>query len=263
MKLDLTVIIISHNHEQYFKNCLASLFKYSEKNFEVLFIENSLNQTIPEFIRKNYSNIKLFINKKPKGFAANCNFGIKTAKTKYILILNPDIEIKKNSIEKLYNFMEKHPKTMICGPKLLNPDGSLQYSARRFPNFLTFITRRTPLRFFMKNLSINKKHLGCDLDHSKAQKVDWLLGSALMIRKKFIEKIGRFDENFFLYVEDIDLCKRVWLNGGEVCYVPQSAMIHHHLAKSDQSFFSVYSWYHTKSMFYYFWKYNLNKIMKK
>lgn len=260
--MDVSVIIISHNHGEYLKKCLSFLIKNTKslKTEIFLIINNSFDKkSIKE--GKRYSKIKLIINKKPKGLSANLNQGIKQSKGDYILILNPDTIIIDKAIEKLINFMKKNPKVGITGPKLIFPNGKLQLSTRRFPNWKIFLLRRTPLRIFFNNSKIIKHHLGADLNHSKAQPVDWLLGACLMIRRKVIKDIGCFDEKYYLYCEDIDYCFRAWKKGWEVWYVPDSVIIHHHLAISDKNFFSVYNWYHFRSILRYFFK-NILGIIK-
>lgn len=257
--MDLSVVIINHKQDEFLKRLLSS-FSYLLKKVEVLVINNIYSQEISLFLKKKYPSVRLINNKKPQGYAKNCNFGIKNTKGRFILILNSDTIILKKAIEKMYFFMKKNHQIGVCGPKLIYPDGNLQLSARRFPTIKTFFIRRTPLRSLLKKSKINLYHLGVDIDHSKTQPVDWLLGAVLMIRRKAIEEIGFFDEKYYLYVEDIDLCYRAWKKGWEVWYVPESVMIHHYFALSDKKFFSLYNLYHFKSMWYYFWK---NIVFKK
>lgn len=252
--MNLDILIVNHNQEDYLKKCLSSLFSSTNKRFNVMVINNIPHQKTADFVKNKYSKVNLIQNKKMQGFAANCNLGIKRTKNEFILILNADVEFTPKSIDKLYLFMVKNPKVGIAGPQLKYPNGKLQFSCRRFPNFKTFIIRRTPLRIFLFNSKENKYHLGYDFDHSKAQPVDWLLGACLMIRRKMINEIGMFDKNYFLYVEDIDLCYRAWKKDWQVWYVPESVMIHHYSAYSDKNFFSLYNLWHFKSMWHYFWK---------
>lgn len=252
--MNLDIVIVNHNQEGYLKKNLSSLFSSTNKKLKVIVVNNIPHQTTADFIKNKYPKVNLIQNKKIQGFAANCNLGIKRSKNEFILISNTDIEFTPKSIDKLYHFMIKNPKVGIAGPQLRFPNGKLQFSCRRFPNLKTFIVRRTPLRIFLSNSKENKYHLGYDFDHSKTQPVDWLLGACLMIRRKAIEEIGYFDENYFLYVEDIDLCYRAWRGRWEVWYVPESVVLHHYFARSDKKLISLYSWYHFKSMWHYFWK---------
>jgi GT2 family glycosyltransferase len=113
---------------------------------------------------------------------------------------------------------------------------------------------KLPIRRFLINSRLNLYHLGADLNHKKIQPVDWVLGACMLIRCKAIEEIGFFDENYYLYVEDIDLCFCAWKKIWQVWYVPKAKVIHHYQAKSDKNFLSIYNWHHFRSMFWYYWK---------
>jgi GT2 family glycosyltransferase len=213
MKEKVDILIVSHNHGQFLHSCLSSIFSSIELPFKVLVIINNSKDQESQKIAKKFP-VRIFVNKKEKGLAANLNYGIKMTKgDDYILVLNPDTKLTKKALENLVSFMEKQPKVAICGPKLVYPDGSLQFSTRRFPNFKTFLIRRLPVRRFLVNSRLNLYHLGADLSHKKTQPVDWVLGACMLIRRKAIEEIGFFDENYYLYVEDIDLCFRAWKKG--------------------------------------------------
>ncbi|GIW64479.1 MAG: glycosyl transferase [Patescibacteria group bacterium] len=265
MRDSIQIIIVSHNHGGFLYNCLDSLHRNTSLKIKIVVIINNPKDDISYEIIKKFLNkfyeIKILKNKKPQGLAKNLNQGIKLFNEDFILILNPDTILTKNAIDNLYKFAKNMPKAAICGPKILNPDESIQYSARRFPNFKTFLIRRLPWRKFFINSKINLHHLGYDLDLNKSQRVDWLLGACWLVKRKAIEDIGLFDERYYLYVEDIDYCYRVWKKGWECWYVPQSTIIHYHQAESDKRFFTIYNLYHIKSMFYYFLKNNL-KIIK-
>jgi len=252
--VNIDAIIVSTNQKEYLKKSLKSLFASTKKKLNIIVIDNNSSDKTSIFLKKNYPTIKIIINKETMGFAHNCNLGIKLCKKKYILLLNPDTEVAPGAIEKLYFFLTTHPKVGICGPQLKFPNGDMQMSCRRFPTWKTAIVRRSPLRHFFVNSKENRHHLGYDIDHTKIQPVDWLLGACLLIRKKTINNIGLFDEEYHLYVEDIDYCYRAWKAEWQVWYVPESVIIHHHRAESDKKLLSVFSWYHLKSMWYYFWK---------
>jgi len=195
-----------------------------------------------------YPHVKIIHRNKNYGFANNNNVGISMAKGKYILLLNPDTEIRKGTFAALLSFMNRYKNAGICGPQLVFPDGSLQYSCRRFPTWRSVLIRRTILRSLFPHTTWNDWHLMKDIDHSKTQKVDWLLGACLLIRSSLIHEIGALDEQYFLYVDDIDFCCRAHRAGWDVYYVPNGRVIHHHMAKSDKSLFSTASWHHSISM---------------
>jgi GT2 family glycosyltransferase len=197
------------------------------------------------------------------GYTRGVNEGIKKSKGDAVLIINPDIIPLKDSIEKMYEFLDKHPSVGMIGPQLLNFDGTYQTSFFRFPSPLTLLYRRT----FLGNFGFGKRSLDYftskEVDHSTARHVDWLMGSALMVRVESIRKVGLMDENFFLYMSDIDWPKRFWENGYTVLYFPESKMYHYHRRDSKgrfgmlDVFFKKESRWHLKDAIRYFRKHGI------
>jgi len=259
----VSIIIVNYNQKNLLNVCVKGILKVAPKiDYEIIVVDNAStdgSDAIIDKLKTKSQKLKVILNKKNLGFAGGCNVGIKESKGDYILILNPDIVVLENSIEKLYQFMEKNKNVGIAGPKLLNPDKSIQSSCYRFPSWYIPILRRT----FLGGLSWAKKKLDYylmnDFDHQGGKGVDWLLGAALMIRKSMLDKIGLFDERFFLYFEDIDLCRRAKKSGWQVYYYPFSEMFHYYQRTSakQQGFFSLFSkvtWIHIFSAIKYFWK---------
>ena len=118
-----------------------------------------------------------------------------------ILILNPDIILKNNAIFKMYSYLKENAEVGLCGSKLLNLDGTLQYSCRRFPSLINSLIRRTPLRFFFRNNNWEQSHLMSEWNHNESFYVDWVLGASMMIDRKLFLSVGMFDENFSYIVK--------------------------------------------------------------
>ena len=135
--------------------------------------------------------------------------------------------MRKNGIEELLKFMEDHPEAGAAGPTLLYPDGTRQPSCRRFPTPLNVFFGRNSLltRWFPKN-PFSQSYLLMDLDGQKTSEVDWVTGACMILRREAFQGVGRFDENFFLFVEDADLCYRLRENGWKTYFVPQAQAIH-------------------------------------
>ncbi|MBE9174508.1 glycosyltransferase family 2 protein [Synechocystis salina LEGE 06155] len=262
--INLSIITVTHNHKQYIKAYMEALLpEIKDMEAEVILIDNKSDDNSARLINQyaeNNGKIKLYVNQKRQGFSANNNHGMAKARGEYILLLNPDTEVKKNSLRSLINFMEENQNVGLCGAQLIFPNGTIQPSARRFPSIGSTIARRTPLRIFLRNSASNRRHLMLDLDHYHPQSVDWLLGACLMIRREVLETVGPLDEGFFLYVEDIDWARRIHQAGWGVFYVPTATVVHHHIAVSDKHFFSYYMWLHLTSMMRYFRKYFLPPI---
>ena len=259
----ISVIIVNYNQKNFLKQCLKNIEEAKIGiNYEVIIVDNNSKDNSQELLLRltnQDSRIRVFINKKNFGFAKANNQALKEARGEYILILNPDIIILPGSVEKLYQFMKEHPDCAVAGPKLLNPNKTIQYSCCRFPKWYTPILRRT----FLGKLPFGKKHLRkylmVDWDHQTVREVDWLLGAALMVKKEAIDKVGLMDERFFLYFEDVDWCRRFHQAGFKAFYVPDSQMYHFHQRLSAEragfpALFKKITWIHLISAIKYFWK---------
>jgi len=257
MKKSVSIIIVTTNELPLLKQCIQSIKQTLKKiSIELIIVDNASTDGTKEYL----SHIQIpfsftvITNTHIEGFASNCNTGISHASGTFILLLNPDTRLYPASVAHLLHFMKTHTKAGICAPKLLNPDGSLQFSCRKFPTWKSFIVRRTPYRIFFPRTTINDAHLMKHINHAIEQKVDWVLGGCMCIRKRMIDAIGLLDTHYYLYVDDIDFCLRAWKAGWEVYYVPSAKVIHHHQAKSDRALFTRYSLYHFQSMIHFLFK---------
>ncbi len=225
----LSIIIINFQNPPLLRLCLKSLFSALNPEFSREIIVVDVASSIEtKNIASEFPAVRLLNFKENIGYTKGVNEGIKASAGDAVLILNPDIIVLKNSVEKLYQYLKQNPSVGIIGPKLLNFDGTAQNSFFRFPLPWTLVYRRT----FLKNLFLGKKHLDHftmrEIDHLRPHKVDWLMGSAIMIKQESIDKVGLMDENFFLYMSDIDWPMRFWENGYAVVYYPESEMYHYH-----------------------------------
>lgn len=256
----LSIIIVNYNQKNLLRQCLRNIDEaHIGIEYEIIIVDNNSTDSSREYLTSLVNNKLLIINNtKNIGYAGANNQGIKLAKGEYIATLNPDVIVLRESIEKLFKFLENNPDVAIAGPQLLNPDKSIQYSCCRFPKVYTPAIRRT----FLGKLPLFKKerdrYLMLDFDHKKTKQVDWLIGAALMMRKSALDKIGLLDERFFLYFEDVDLARRIQKAGYTVMYYPKSKMYHFHQRLSDvqsgASLFSKITWIHIMSALKYFIK---------
>ncbi len=246
------------NHLKFVKNFFASVFQVggSSLNLEVIYVDNCSTDGSVDFIRQNYPQVKVVCNETNFGFGANNNRGAKLATGKYVAILNPDIVLLPGSLDALYEYAETHSGWGVLAPNLLNGDGSFQYSVRTFATAKMMISRIFTLgRDSSENSRVNQ-YLNKDMDCSKAQPVDWAIGAALFLNNDFFKKLKGFDEDYFLYMEDEDLCLRSWKEGLDVVYVPQSQMKHIHLRSS--SHIGRMTFIHFFSLLIFFRKHGLN-----
>ncbi len=265
--MDISFVILNYKSKGLVKNCISSIIKADliGLQYEIIVVDNNSEDGIKEMLQENFSEVIFIQSKYNLGMGAGNNLGIKNAKGKYIALLNPDTMVTTDSFIKMYNFMESNPKIGLAGPKLINPDGSEQYTRCRFPEFLIPIYRRTPLK---KIPRIQKKidhYLTKDEDYNKTTKTDWVYGACFFIRQEVLKKIGLFDERFFLGFEDTDLCRRVWQGGYEVYYYPESKIFHYpHRFSGERNwlfgFFKKNVREHIVSWLKYFWKYRSRNI---
>ncbi len=236
MTIDVSFVIVSYKHD--LKLLIDDIQKTVKLSYEII-ISNNYG-----FLSLQDDAVKIINNKHNLGYGRACNKAIKISKGKYIIILNPDVTINKNTIPDLIQFMNDNKQVNIAAPKLLYPDGSLQYSCRRFPTLSTLLLRNTRLVVFKSLRNKVAKDNMLDYNHKEPRQVDWVSGAFMVLRRKYL-----FDSNFFMYFEDVDLCRRV----GNVWYYPQAFSYHvgsHGSKKSLKLFCS-----HIKSMVYYFIKY--------
>jgi len=267
--IELSIVVNSFKNPELLKLCLDSIKKNVFcVNYEIIVADSETYENTEIMMREEYPEIKFFPHKQNVGFQSLLKKGIEISRGKYFLFLNGDILVIKNSVEKLLDFIKKNPEVGIVGPKLLNFNGTFQYSCFHFYEPITVFYRRT----FLKNFSFAKKHLDWflmkDCDHEKIIEVDWVMGSALLTSREAVEKVGLMDSRFFMYMEDVDWCRRFWENGYKVVYYPFSEMYHYHGKASGKGsffhsiFFNKLTWIHIFSAIKYFKKYKGKPIPK-
>ena len=208
-------------------NCISSLFANPPvRSFETIVVDNASSDGSTQEIRKQFPKVTCVANNQNYGFAGANNQGIKLAKGEYLLFLNPDTIVYSGSLDYLVTFMDNNKDVGACGPKLLNEDGSTQRSARKFPLYRGALYRFTFLKYFKIFKNSYRSWLMRDFDHKSQRDVDQLMGAALLVRKSIIDKIGGFDENFFMYYEEIDLCYRIKQYGWRIVFLPQACITH-------------------------------------
>lgn len=256
--MEISIIINNYKTKGLLKQCLSGIYLYPPSvDFEVIVVDNNSNDGSVEMVKSKFNQVKLIESKENLGHHKGNNLGIKNSSGKYILILNTDIAFLDNSIDKMYDFMESHEEVALLGPKLKNPDGSIQMSCMRFPTKMVPIYRRT----FLGNFSFAKKeidhYLMNDFDHLSTKPVDWILGACVIVRKSAIDKVGLMDEGLFLYFGDIAWCKKFWDFNYKVYYFVDANIVHYHKRESAQSgIFSRVFWIHIIDWIRYLRKYS-------
>lgn len=227
--MDLSIIIVNYNVKEFLQNLIHSIEKASlNLTKEIIIVDNASDDGSVEFIREKFPQAKLIANQKNLGFGKANNIGLKQASGKYILLINPDTLVAEDTFEKMIKFFESNPEAGLAGCKILNPDGSLQLACRRsFPGPWTSFTKVTGLSSLFPNNKVFARYNLTYLDENKTYEVDAISGSFMMMLKEVYAKVGGFDEQFFMYGEDLDLCYRIQKSGFKVYYVHSTQIIHY------------------------------------
>lgn len=256
--MDLSIVILNYKSSGLVKYCLKGIATLNlDFDYEIIIVDNDSRDNCIEMVKHDFGaspRVKTIQSDKNLGMGAGNNLGLRIAQGKYILILNADIIILPGTLEKMLTHMDSHEKIGILAPKLLNPDKSIQASAFRFPDFWRPLYRRTML----KKTNWGQKKLAhfliTDWDRQTSRSVNWALGACLLFRKSALDQVGLFDERFFLFFEDMDLCRRFQNQGHEVWYLHNAPMIHYPHRLSTKKFLSKPVRAHLISQLKYFWK---------
>jgi GT2 family glycosyltransferase len=259
--MDISIIILNYKSKGDTLNCLKSIYEadFNGLQREIIVVDNASGDYLGDILAWQWPEIKFIQNKENIGFGAGNNVGLRVARGKYSVVMNPDTIAFRDTFRKLYDYMEVNPEVGVVGPQQLNPDKTIQNSCYRWHNLLTPLYRRTPLGRIKRGQKDLERFLMKDFDHQSEREVDWLLGSFLFLRTRALKKIGLFDERFFLYFEDTDFCRRFHQAGWKVVYWPKAKIIHNHYRLSAQ-----FPWYkfflnraarhHVISWLKYLWK---------
>ena len=223
----VSIIIVSWNVKDYLKTCLESIqATLNRNNFEIFVVDNDSKDETVKFVKENFPQINLISNRNNVGFAKANNQAITKSHGEYVLLLNPDTVVLTDAIKRMYDFMESNAEYGAVGPKIFTDDrASVSFcAARKFPSIRTIFFSLTTLNRLSKCFSSSAMEWW---DHKDSREVDSLSGACMMVRKKAIDEIGLFDENFFMYAEDIDWCYRIKKGGWKIFYLIEAAIIHY------------------------------------
>ncbi|MFA6534321.1 MAG: glycosyltransferase family 2 protein [Patescibacteria group bacterium] len=259
--MSLSIVILVYKSKGLLRQCLKGLrLLRLAIPYEVIVVDNGSGDGCGEMVRTEFPEVKYIATEKNLGYSGGNNLGLQQATGRYVMIINPDILILTNELEKMVRYLDEHPAVGILGSKLINPDGTLQYSCYCFPSFLMPFYRRTILGRLPGLRQKVERYLMMNWDHKESREVDWLLGGCQMIRRSALDKVGLLDERFFMYFDDVDYCRRFWEAGFSVVYFAEAEVVHYHQRTSAESWwlfglFHKTSREHIKSWLKYFAKY--------
>lgn len=252
---DVTVSIVNWNTREELAQCLESVVAQDGSvSYEVIVVDNESSDGSVEMVRERFPQVRLIENKRNLGFGTAHNMAIRLSGSRYMLLLNPDSVLQEpDALAKVVSYLDANRDIGILGLRVLNPDGSLQFSARRFPTIGAALFRHTIFgRLFPKNRFV-RDYMMTDWDHSIPRDVDWVSGCAMALRRTTLERTGLLDERYYMYCEDVDICKSAWAAGAKVRYFPSATTVHRIGAASDQDPYRMIYQFH-RSMFRFYLK---------
>lgn len=221
--MKLSIIIVSWNVRAKLENNLKALFKSEASfDFEVFVVDNDSNDKTAEMVKTDFPQVKLIANQENFGFAKANNQAIRQARGEHILLLNPDMLVQADTLEKIVNWFDQNPQAMVASCKLSDEQGNLIRHVRRFPKLADqlAITLKLP-HIFPKILN---HYLAIDFDYSVASKVDSVRGSFFLMRRPK-DKLPLLDERYFIWFEEVDYCRQISEEGMEVWYAPVATCV--------------------------------------
>jgi hypothetical protein len=227
--VDLSIIIVSYNGRDYLRRCLRSILEHTrELDYEVLVVDNASRDGSAAMVTAEFPTVRLVRHSRNAGLSKALNDGIRLSSGDTVVLLNPDVELQDHAFLPMARYLGEHPDVGILGPRILDEDGSLQLSCRRFPTFsVVFFNRYSLLTRLLPRNRLSSRYLMTDFDHGRVTEVDWLSLACWMTPRRLFDEVGLLDEGYFLYNEDVDFCQRVHRAGRKVVYFPDVSLLHH------------------------------------
>ncbi len=224
----VSILIPNYNGGELVLRCLGSVYQEAPRiALEVIVVDNASNDGSPSAIADRFPQVRLIRNAENLGFAQAVNQGLRLARGEYVLLLNSDACFLEGGLPGLVRFMEEHLEAAAAGPKVLNPDGSVQPSCFRFPTFRDILFESLFLqRLFPRSDFFNRRNMGGFL-HNELREVDWVLGACLIVRRAVVEAVGPLDEHYFMYGEELDWCRTIRQLGYRIYYWPEPTVVHY------------------------------------
>jgi N-acetylglucosaminyl-diphospho-decaprenol L-rhamnosyltransferase len=217
---DASVVVVTYNSAAWIERCLESV-----RGRETIVVDNGSTDGTVALVRERFPAVRL-LEQENAGMGGGNNAGMRIASGRYFLLLNSDAWVVGDAVTQLVAFADEHPEAAVVGPRLLNPDGSLQRSARAFPTLWRLATEYLFLRKLApRSRALNRFYEG-GFEHDVVREVDWLFGACLLVRRDAADEVGLFDEDFFMFSEETDWCYRLRQAGWKVYFFPGAEVVH-------------------------------------
>jgi hypothetical protein len=256
--VEITIGITTWNQRGRLRACLESIFGHPPRRpFQVLVVDNASSDGTAEMVRASFPQARLIANEVNRGWAGGCNQVARSARGRYVVLLNEDTTIEEDAFGALACALDGlPPRVGIGAPRLVWPGGERQPSCRSFPDAWSLLLRGTFLGRVGGNAARLRRYLLDGVDLTSPSRVDWALGACLIVRREVFERVGLLDERF-AYHDDTDFCYRALKAGYETCFFPRITVVHHYQRRSARSWFSRARWRHVTSVLRLFRKHGL------
>ena len=225
--LDLSVIVVNYNTNTFLRDCLQSVFEQTEGiDYELIVVDNASSDGSRELLQNEFPQVRTIFNSENKGFAAANNQAIRVAQGRYVLLLNSDTRVLDGAVQKTFHFMEDHKEASIVGCRLLNADGTLQPSCMSFPTVWNLFSEAFFFYILFRRTKLFGAYHMTYFDYDTVRPVDIVKGAFMMFRREVFENVGLFDESYFMYTEETDLCYRAKQKGYQTFFFPLARIIH-------------------------------------
>jgi GT2 family glycosyltransferase len=225
--VDLSVSIVAYRTPDLVRRCLSAVAAESGTlDMEVTVVDNASGDETVDLVRREFPWARLVANARNRGFGAAHNQALRQARGRYWLVLNSDAAPRPRSLETLVAVLDADAAVAAAGPKLRYADGSVQPSRRRFPTVATLFVESTQVQRISPDNTLLRRYYVQDRGDDEPQDVDWLVGACLCLRAEAVRRVGLFDERYFMYSEEIDLCRRLRAAGWRVRYEPRAEVLH-------------------------------------
>ena len=244
---EVSAVVVSYNVRDLLVLCVASL--RAEGIEHIVVVDNASKDGSVEAIRRADPDVEVVALEHNLGFGSGANRGVARTTTPFVAILNPDLEVEPGATKALLDVLEREPDVGIVAPRIETPDGRLYPSARTFPDMLD-AAGHAFLHFVWRSNPFSRRYKMLDWDHGTATDVDWVAGTHLIVRRAAWDEVGGFDESFFMYLEDVDLCWRMKQAGWRTRYEPMARVVHAIGRSTDQTPYRMIAAHH-RSLFRY------------
>lgn len=247
---DLSIVIVNWNVRELLRRCLESILRSdglsvagvagphsaarSRWTAEVIVVDNASADGSAAMLAQDFPAVQAIANPDNRGFTRANNQGLAASRGRYVLFLNPDTEMAPAALGHMLAYAEAQPRAGIVGPQLRYGDGSMQSSRRRFPTLATFFLESTVVQRWWPRNRVLSRYYVLDRPDDATSQVDWVVGACMLVRRAVLDQIGGFDEGFFMYSEELDLCRRAVDAGWQVIYLPAAVVTHHEGKSSEQ-----------------------------